>query len=564
MSSIPTCHTIYPAVDPENNMKGADRYVHEIGPSMAEYMTIPSESGANNTSSSFSIRFSDKMTALDPSSLTVELPVTITKIGALAVDPYVPRAEGFCANPIPTIIRVLKISIDGIQYTYELTRLIRALECTDEVRLDEQEMNDGLSMIDLCQSYNDLWGSVSSPYALPSDNVVEPNRSTHPVVSTYDGVNTTVITSTLYLNLGFLSPFCKRQLYPLSSDTINITIDYNSGHLARMWRVDAVNHPQPAIVPTFTLGQPNLRYKLNQLPLGLLSPNHEVYQYNRVISRVQSTTPAPIAAGARFTLTSGVYELNRIPSKMIVYLSRAESDFTTPLIDMTTADFFAQINSQNINFGNRTNIFTTASQYEMWEMSRRRGLISSITYGHYNGAFAGEVAGVSSTGKGSIMVFSPILDIGGSGGDVMTNGITQKAVVKIELTATNMNTAAVNFDLNVIEIYDGVIEVDNNLAHIIETFGTSSSDAYRTDKIDFPRENLRGGSVGSFFKGLVQKGQDIWRVLSPVLKSTKVISKASKMLPYIGDPVSQIAEQLGYGDGGYLPSQWAGYSKKKR
>jgi len=567
MSRVPVCHTIYPAVNPQNNLKGTDVYVHEVGPSWCDFMLTPSESGANNTSASFSIRFSDKMTALDPSSITVQLPVTIVKVGALGPgnDPYVPRAEGFAANALQKIVRVLKISMDGIQYTYDLSRIAYAMECVDEVKLDDQELNDGLAMIDVCQSYADLWGSVSSPYALPSDNVVQPNRSTHPLVSVYDAVNTTTITSTLFLNLGFLTPFCKKQLFPLSSDTITISMDFESAHLGRMWRVDAVNHPQPNIVPTFTLGQPNLRYKLNQMPLGLESPIHEVYQYNRILSRVQATTAAQIAPGAAFTLTSGVYELNRVPRLMIVYLSKALSEFTTTLLDMQMADFFAQITAVNVNFGNRTNVFSTATMYELWEMSRRRGLISDITYGQFIGQFAGEVAGISATGKGSILVFSPIFDVGASGGEIMTNGVVQKNVVRIEVNAVNLNTLATRFDLNVIEIYDGMITVDNNLAQIHETFSESPIEVIRSEYRDFPAEELRGGSVGSFLKSLWSKGKDLWKIISPVLRDTKVISKFSKSIPHVGPAVSRVAEQLGYG--GYLPSQTiqgrAGGRKKK-
>lgn len=565
MSKIQTVHTLYPAVDPANNTKGVDKYVHLIGPSWTDYMVSPSESSANNTGCSFSIRFSDKMTAIDPSSLIVELPVTITKIGALGVgnNPYNLRTEGFCCNPLHKIIRNLKISMDGIQYSYEVSKIIYAMECMDEVTHDKLQFNDGTNMLDLCQRYSNLYGSVSSPYALPSDNITQPNRSTHPITSVYDNVNTTVITSTLFLNMGFLSPFCKKQLYPLSSDELTINIDFETGHLNKMWRVDATNHPQPTLIPSITLGQPNLRYKLNQLPLGLKSPHNEIYQYNRVISRTQATTSAQIAAGGAFSLTSGVYELNRVPSLMVVYLSRAQSEFTTPLIDTTTADFFGKITGVNMNFGNRTNVFNTSTMYELYEMSRRRGLNSSITYGHFAGNFAGEVPGVSASGKGSILVFSPIFDVGGSGGEILTNGVIQKNVVRVEVNGVNLNNYATRFDLNVIEVYDGVITVDNNLAQIQESFGEGSREVVNTQKMEFPTDELRGGSMSTFFKSLWQKGRDIWTVIDPFLKNTKIISTMTKHIPVAGPAISSVAEKMGYG--GYLPSQTIeGAGKKKR
>lgn len=563
MSKIAVAHTLYPAVDPSKNFVGADRYVHQIGPSWSDFMLTPSESGANNNNASFNIRFSDKQTALDPSSLVVELPITIVKIGALGPgnDPYQPLAEGFAANPLPKIIRNLKTAMDGIQYTYDASRFYYAMECLDEVKLDDQELNDGLSMIDVCQSYADLWGSVSSPFALPSDNVVQPNRRTHPLVSVYDGVNTTTITTTLYFNLGVLSPFCKKQQFPLSSDTISISTDFESAHLGRMWRVDAVNHPQPGIVPTITLGQPNLRYKLNQLPIGLMSPVNEVYQYNRILTRVQATTAAPVVGGAQFNITSGVYELNRVPTLMIVYLSKSLSEMT-PILDSTTADFFASIERVNVNFGNRTNVFSTASQYELYEMSRRRGLIGDLSFGQWVGAFAGETAGVSASGKGSMLVFSPIFDVGASGGEVLTNGVVQKNVVRIEITARNMNTGNHRFDLNVVEIYDGLIAVDNNLAQIHETFSQSGLDALASPAVGFPVDMLRGGSVGTFFRSLFQKGRQLWEQLDPVLRESKVISRLTKNIPKIGPAVSSATAALGYG--GYLESQGQTFGSGKK
>lgn len=558
--AIPTVHTLYPAIDVTRNTRGVDRFVHQIGPSWSDHMTAVSESAANNTSAQFQVRFSDKKTSVDPASMILDLPVTMVKVGALGAgnNPYQSRCEGIAANACGKIIKNLKINMDGGSHTYELSKIMYALECTDEIKLDEFEINDGSRMIDNYQQLNDVWGSVSSPYALPSDNVVQANRSSFPLTATYDNVNTTTISFHLYLNLGFLSPFSKQQRYPLSCDNLTISIDFESGHLGRMWRVDATNHPQPNITPTFALGQPNLYYKLNQLPLGLTSPIHEIYQYNRIMIRTVATTSAPIVAGASSILSSGTYEMNQVPRLMLVYLKKAESDFTTTLLDMQTADFFARMDLVRLNFGNRTNCFANATPFQLYDMSRRRGLTSDFTYNQFI---------ANQSGKGSILCFSPIFDVAASGGEILTNGVTMKNVCRFDINFTNMNATNHNFDLVVVEIYDGVIQVDNNLSQIHEVFGTTDS-VIRTDAVDFPIETLRGGSkVGDFFKNLWEKGKKIFEVAKPVLQSTKVLSKGASFIPYVGPAVSGILSNLGYGEGGdggviagvsggYLPSQF--------
>lgn len=560
--SLPTAHTIHPVVDPLRNSRGVDKYVHEIGASWSDFMISAQENASNNTNSSFSIRFSDKMTALDPSSAIIEMPITIVKSAGLALDTFNPLAEGLSANPLQKVCRSLKISHDGISYSYDISRIIYAMECVDEVKLQSDDINDGLKMLDMCQQLDDLWGTNASPFALPQDNPAQANRRSHPITSVYDPVgDTTTISTTLHWNLGDVSPFSKKPLYPLSSDTITISFDWESGHLGRMWKVDAINATSPNANYSFTLGQARLRYKLNQLPLGLTSPVHEVYQYNQVVARTQATS-AVIGAGASATISSGTYELSRVPSKIFVYLKKAEADYTTPAIDMQTADFFASINTMSLSLGNRTNAFGSASQYELFDLSKKRGLISDFSFGQFVGRQSNEVEGVDASGKGSLIVFDPIIDVCGSGGEIMTNGVTMKNVVQFNVNFTNMNQSAHRFDLNVIEVYDGVIEVDNNLARILQTFSQSSSDAVRSLKVEFPVDELRGGSVKSFFKGLFEKGKKVFDIVKPVLQETKALSKLAKFVPYVGAPLSASLEQQGLGNGGYLASQQAGRRKR--
>lgn len=564
MQSMPIKHTLYPAIDPSGNNRGSDVYIHKIGPAWTDAFSVTSESAANNTSSAFTIRFSDKISAIDPSSLIVELPVTIVKVGALGPgnDPYQPRAEGFCANPVEKIARTVKVLIDGTSTSIDMSRAIYAIETMDERKLDAEEMNDGLSMIDMCQSYADLWGTNSSPYALPADNTVEANRSTHPLVATYDAVNTTTITSTLLLNLGRYRPFSKKPLFPLSSDSITISFDWESGHLARMWRIDATNHTQPNATHTFTLGQPILHYRLNQMPLGLQSPIHEVYQYDRVVCRSLNTS-AIIGAGASSTLSSGTYELSRVPKLMILYLKKSEADFITPAIDQQTADFFAEITSVNGNFGNRTNIFGSFIQYQLYEMSRRNGLISDFSFAQWLGRQGNEVAGSTATGKGSILVIDPIVDIASSGGQILTTGVNMKNVVRFDVAFRNNNSAGHRFDLNLIEIYDSVVEVNNNLGQVHDAITANIEDVIRSEVQPFPVDSLRGGSISSFFKGVWDGAKKVFGFIKPVLQSTKILSTASKLIPHAGPGISSFLSQQGYGEMGGAIAGRAGRRKKK-
>jgi len=560
MSIVDVNHVVYPAVDVSRIQTAP--YTHIVGPSFVNSYIAPQTSAANNNSSEFTIRFNDKKTAVDPSSLIVHLPITITKVGALGAgnNPYNAPTEGFCANPLEKLTNTLKIKIDGSVINYNLRDIIYGTECLDEVKLDNQETGD-LKMIDMCQSYPQLFGTNSSPYALPADNVVQSNRRSFPITATYDGVNTTVITTTLVFNLGKYAPFNTKQLYPLASDEITLTFEYNSGMLARMWRVDGTNHPQPAIVPTFTLGQGELRYVLNQLPAGMETPRHERYMFTKYIGRTPNTTGV-IAAGDQFVVQSGVNELSQVPKLIIVYLKRAESTFTTALIQMQTADYFARIENVAVQLGNRTGVFNAMSQKQLHELSRKRGLSCDFSLGQWVGTQGAEVAslalGSTATGKGSVFVFSPILDIGGSGNDFLTNGVTQKNVFSINITARNLQNAGTAFDLNVIEVYDSMIVVNDNMSTIYDVVSSSTDVVASSQRIEYPDEELRGGSIGSFFKGLWNKGKQLFNTLSPILKSTKILSKGAKLLPFVGSPASSILDQLGYGDGGYMASQSAG------
>jgi hypothetical protein len=555
MSVYPTSHAILPCVDPDKNLQGMERYVHKIGPSWSDYFVVASNQSANNENASFRISFSDKRSAIDPTSMMIEVPVTIVKSAGAGVDTYDPRTEGFASNAVEKIVQDLKIEMDGTTISHSLSRLIYAYECLDEYKLDSQDISDGLKMIDNFQQYSDVFGSVGSPYALIQDNVVAGNRSSHPVNAVYDPVtDTTTINSTLHLLLSRYSPFSVKQSYPLSCDNLNISVRFESGRIARMWRVDAINNPAapPASTYTFTLGQCNIRYKLNQLPLGLTSPSNEVYQYNRAIARTQVSTSGVVVVGAQSVLRSATFELTHVPSKLIVFLPQAQQEFTNQEVDMVNADFFARIDSIEMTFGNRTQVFSGTNALQRCDMSRRNGLSSDFSLGQFM---------AHASGKGSIMVIDPIADIGESG-QTLTNGLAHKMLVQFNVTFTNMNATNHAFDLNVIEIYDGLILVNDNMATIHNTFANSLEEVIRSEKISYPVEELRGGEAGNFFKTLWTKGKKVFDVIKPILRDTKILSRAAQSIPKVGQYIAPVISSHGYGIPTQSMAQFGGKKKK--
>lgn len=86
-----------------------------------------------------------------------------------------------------------------------------------------------------------------------------------------------------------------------------------------------------------------------------------------------SQTLAAVNFGATSTTVSPSIQFNTIPDQIFVYLARSQASR-----DDTTSDVYGVINNVSVNFMNQTGLLASASQFDLYMISRKNGYQGSL------------------------------------------------------------------------------------------------------------------------------------------------------------------------------------------
>lgn len=558
-SILPLKYVLDPRVDVSTFSQKT--WMSPIGSQSILENSIVSNQAANNNNVQFDLKMvNDEFTVVDPSSIILDMPVTVVKTGSSSANLFQSDREGFRANALLKVMKLLTMSIKGNNVAqYAPYQFVHAQECFDEVR-QRNDVDFNLSMIDNCQQLSDVYNTNSSPYAKQNDNPSETTRRSQPIsVVLSTTANTATIQGTLHVNLGSFPPLSHAQdMYGFSPDPFQISIDWNS-NLSYLWEVDLTNHTQPAATISVSFGQGSLHYRTMTLPLNQRVPlGLTVLPWHQTVA-TSIATSGSITAGSSFILGSNFQELTSVPQKVILFARQSQSSLNTSLGAAGSADYFAQINNVSIQWGNKDSYFSSCTQQQLFDITRHNGLVNKLDFASWLG-----VSGSSGTGdtgrKGSIFCADFIKDMG-SPDFIAASGCMQKSNFKCTVTFTNVNASTQVFDFWMVLIYDGIIAVqDRTVAQSMNNVGATVEQILSGQQLHMSDiRYLEGGSVKSFFKNLWGKIRPVLGNVNDFLKKTKIVSKALGAIPYTSS-IAPAVSALGYGEGdGIYAGEDGGY-----
>jgi hypothetical protein len=242
----------------------------------------------------------------------------------------------------------------------------------------------------------------------------------------------------------------------------------------------------------------------------------------------------PMAFGDSQTVQSNNIQLKVIPSMIIagVRRTKANQKYYQP-------DAYARIQGCAINFANTVGILSTASPFNLYEISKKNGL--SYNYNQWLGKFGslnnGNLIGADiPSGCGGLLVLKPSEDFGLNDGEA--SGLSGAFNFQLSLTVENIDPsitiASSDYELFVIVINEGQISVDvAGTGNVVTNIGVvSEADILKAETkpwLDYnSMKGLVGGDFLSSLKNWAKKGASIVHTVADLAP------KASGALKSIG------------------------------
>lgn len=277
-----------------------------------------------------------------------------------------------------------------------------------------------------------------------------------------------------------------------------------------------------APVVTF-LGAASPRLLLSYLtphPSDLL-PSRNVLPYYELPRYLTSVPAAP--AGAPLRLVSSSLQLNQVPDKLYICVSRA---IDSRLV--SDADSFLPISGISINWNNAAGILSSATQQDLWRMSIENGI--NMSFAEWSGATT--LPSTAASGVTAIQTCGPILclEFGKDielRDDYYAPGSLGNFNLQFTLNVTN-NTAVelANYQLMVIVQNSGVFSLERGVSSSYLGILTKKDvmDASREKAIAYSDaiRMVGGGKVGDFFKKVASKLGDAGMAALPALKDLAI------------------------------------------
>ena len=217
-------------------------------------------------------------------------------------------------------------------------------------------------------------------------------------------------------------------------------------------------------------------------------------------------------------------------------------------------DSFLQIVNVNIQFNNQSGILSTASQVQLYDIAIKNGL-QNCSWAQFSGLpIQSSVLGTTYCGGGAPLklVFGEDIYLAANESAGMANSNYQfSCTLTIANRDSSLSLDAVDMDCYAVFVTAGSMTIANsNVSHQVAVI--SASDVLNAN--EQPSLNMRNfrndQSIigGNFMDTLGNWGNKI----NDFLKQSKIISTVGKILPLpYASQVGQVADVLGYGQGGY-------------
>jgi hypothetical protein len=206
------------------------------------------------------------------------------------------------------------------------------------------------------------------------------------------------------------------------------------------------------------------------------------------------------------------------------------------------------INNVNIQFNNRSGIYSTASQEQLYMTAVKNHC--TMSWAEWSGLplYIGTDTFTSRIyGPGSVCCFEFGTDIANQS-PLDAPGKNGQFQLQVSVSAANISGQTLNATLYIVPVYEGTFTIPNSGAALVQIGVLSSSDILESGKNGYMSYNevqkVNGG--GDFFSNI----KDFFvNTVGPLLRKSKIASNLANAIPLVGPELSKSIRNLGYGEG---------------
>lgn len=325
----------------------------------------------------------------------------------------------------------------------------------------------------------------------------------------------------------------------------NITLQYNfANNLSQLvWSGTQPTVAGAPIVPNVAVnfGPSPTDQSDAKLWVGYISPSplmeipkevsYNFYEVQRFITN--GLTPMEYS-GPLQTVQSNNIQLKVIPSMIIagVRRTKANQKYWQP-------DAYCRIQSTAINFANTVGILSTASPFNLYQISKKNGLNYNYNqwYGKFGSLNNGALVGANiPSGVGGLLVLKPSEDFGL--GDAEASGLSGAFNFQISLTVEcidpSMTDPSSDYEMFVIVINEGQVSIDvAGTGNVVTNIGVvSEADILKAETKPWLGYNDVHGLVGGDFLSTLRNFGK--KIASAVHTAAEIVPKVSSGLKSVG------------------------------
>lgn len=394
-------------------------------------------------------------------------------------------------------------TINGTKVSYQPYIVYQPLQ-----RYAQKEVQDGL----LCTEpmYPDYFQeySQSNQYGFSTDPLGTRGNNERPLRGAFN-VNVVSNTSSSAVVTFTIEALISVPPFDVSNKPVSGLVGLNkvifnfqtTGNFYRMW---SHNPASPSTISSTAM----IFTSPPQVVTWLYQPAQEVapylggdytYDYS-LLGPTVSTAGLNVNAGASATIQSQNFNLDGIPTGLLVWVAENPSNWS-----ISTSDVAARITQLNVTWETFQNLLATASEYDLYHMSKANAFNQSwVDFDNYCGSYVMLVPG-----KDFPLPVGQVIGMGG------------KRTFQIQAQIVNIGTRTINYYLNVLPIYAGVINISQGSA-LTQTNPLTESAVRGANNLPIVDKEALEISGGSFFKDV---GSFITEKVLPIASSVGRISK---------------------------------------
>ena len=461
----------------------------------------------------------------------------LTSRALLATHCDAPRSLSSCIQSTNLTINGLTIS----QETAETYHAFQHFNQTDEM-VKFQSLTPGLMAPDYTQTYEDVYKTLVNPLAPYRDSTrARWGRGSYPFTIIENIENSATVEYTLY-ELLTLSPLVfDSGLYPGLCNVNSMQLQFTLQNLNRLWShnsgryslggTEGAGTEIQSISTTFT--DAKVYFTEITPPVYLTIPPVCSLSYYDV-QRQTTSNGTKLGAQQSADFVSNSYQLNTVPSRIIVYVKERSSNITSTTQKATeTPDCYARINSISIQYNNNSSLLSQADISQLYGMSSRNGV--DMGFQEFVGN-ANEIKTVTlgSTSyqlglTGSILALDVGRDI--TSDSTALPGTSVNANFSIQVNATNPKFGypgqppvenETTYDLTILYVYAGLLIISPGSCYKYSTLLT------REQVLNIPlvegssKKTLTGGDATGFFGGMKSGLSKPWQHMGRVKSGSEV------------------------------------------